>query len=95
MSYHFTGDAFLPDAASYDGCYYEIIRNAELISSLEVLDSKWNAAMKADLNNISGICHHFLPKVQLQGQALSPDEVSSGTNSAAHSVGFERYPEKL
>lgn len=29
------GDAFLPDTASYDACYYEIIRHADVVEQLD------------------------------------------------------------
>eukprot|EP00047_Mylnosiga_fluctuans_P006394 m.246628 g.246628 ORF g.246628 m.246628 type:complete len:646 (-) comp15117_c0_seq1:116-2053(-) len=80
------GDAFLPDAGSYDALYYELLRARDafdLVNEFAVspaVEKALGQRLVSGLINLRAITSHFAPKIDAwsadhNGATITPDEV--------------------
>ncbi|KAK5011047.1 hypothetical protein LTR28_006089 [Elasticomyces elasticus] len=74
-----TGEAFLPDPASYDDLFYKLVETGETLTKLRDVYSLDKSSSSTSINTLIGVSTHYTALIEEQkakSKSLSPREIS-------------------
>ncbi|KAK4991315.1 hypothetical protein LTR50_001900 [Elasticomyces elasticus] len=74
-----TGEAFLPDPASYDDLFYKLVETGETLTKLRDVYSLDKSSSSTSINTLIGVSKHYTALIEEQkakSKSLSPREIS-------------------